>query len=103
MLPPTAGTRGEFTDVRYSLAQAYLANGEVERAEEKLEQILNGGRSRTARPVQYVRSLYLLGQLALERGDLEAAKSYYRRFLDYWGEGEIDREQITQAKRVVGS
>jgi len=103
MLPPTAGARGEFTDLRYTLARAYLAAGETTKAIDKLEQILDGGRSRTARPVQYIRSLYLLGQLALERGELETAKDYYRRFLDYWGEGEMDRDRVTQAKRVVGS
>ncbi len=103
MLPPTPGARGEFTEVWFGLAEGYLAAGDTTKAVEKLEQILGVGRARAARPIQYVRSLYLLGQLALERGDLEQSKDYYRRFLDYWGEGEMDRDRVTQAKRVVGS
>ena len=102
LLPPTTGPSGEVVDIRYGLAQAYLAGGETEKAIGKLEAVLDGGRSRATRPVQYVRTLFLLGQLALERGDLEKAKDYYGRFLDRWGEGEIDRDRVTQAKRVVG-
>jgi cytochrome c-type biogenesis protein CcmH/NrfG len=50
----------------------------------------------------YVRSYYLLGQIALERGDLEAAREHYQRFLDYWASGDLDRDRVAQAKRVVG-
>ena len=49
----------------------------------------------------YVRSYYLLGQVALERGDLEEARTYYQRFLDHWADGDLDRDRIAQAKRVV--
>jgi serine/threonine protein kinase/tetratricopeptide (TPR) repeat protein len=103
MLPSVSGSRQSTTDVRFALAQAYFATSASDKAKQKLEQIIDGGRSRTDRPVEYVRSLYLLGQLALEQGDLDQAKDYYRRFLDFWGEGEMDRDHLTQARRVVGS
>jgi len=50
----------------------------------------------------YVRSYYLLGQIALERGDLEEARTHYQRFLDHWADGDLDRDRVAQAKRVVG-
>jgi tetratricopeptide (TPR) repeat protein/predicted Ser/Thr protein kinase len=101
MLQPTSGYHSEYTDLRYDLARAYLGAGEADRAAANLRQVIDGGAARLWRPVSFVRSLYLLGQLALERGDLEEARSYYQRFLGHWADGDLDRDHVAQAKRVV--
>ena len=51
--------------------------------------IVNGPYERALRPIEYVRSLYRLGGIAEGSGDAAKAVEYDRRFLGYWGDGEI--------------
>jgi hypothetical protein len=46
-----------------------------------------------------VRALQRLGRIHDSLGDGATAAGYYRRFLAYWGEGEIDRDDVAQARR----
>ena len=103
MLLPQEGFDNGPTDSRYYLAKAYLGAGEVDKAVPLLQKITESGWSRVYRPVIYVRSYALLGQLALERGDLDQARAYYQRFLDHWADGEMDRDRVAQARRIVGA
>jgi hypothetical protein len=32
---------------------------------------------------------------------MEEAREYYRRFVDYWKDGDIDREQVEEALRKI--
>lgn len=48
-------------------------------------------------PIELVRSLYFLGQISERKGDRDKARDYYRRFVQYWGEGEMDREKVAEA------
>jgi tetratricopeptide (TPR) repeat protein len=102
MIAEYAAYENEITDIRYFLAEAYMGSGDGDKAAEHLRRIINSGTRRVFRPGRYVRSYYLLGQMALERGDLEGARTYYQRFLDHWADGDVDRERVAQAKRVVG-
>jgi tetratricopeptide (TPR) repeat protein len=102
MVPEHASFENEITNIRYLLAQAYMGGGDGEKAAEHLRRIVDSGTRRVFRPALYVRSYYLLGQIALERGDLEEARTYYQRFLDHWADGDMDRDRVAQAKRVVG-
>ena len=102
MMPEHAAYDNEITNIRFYLAQAYMGSGEAEKAAEQLNLIVDSGMRRAFRPDLYVRSYYLLGQIALERGDLEEAKTYFQRFLDHWADGDLDRDRVAQAKRVVG-
>jgi hypothetical protein len=52
--------------------------------------------------MQFVRSLYFLGQINERNGDTEKARSFYRRFVQYWENGEIDRERVAEARRKIG-
>jgi TolA-binding protein len=79
-----------------------MGSGDGEKAAEQLRRIVESGSKRVFRPEIYVRSYYLLGQIALEQGDLEEARTYYQRFLDHWADGDLDRDRVAQAKRVVG-
>jgi tetratricopeptide (TPR) repeat protein len=102
MMPEHAAFDNQITNIRFGLAEAYMGAGDGEKAAEQLRRIVDSGSRRVFRPVLYVRSYYLLGQIALERGDLEEARTYYQRFLDHWADGDMDRDRVAQAKRVVG-
>jgi tetratricopeptide (TPR) repeat protein len=102
MMPEYAAFDNEVTNIRYRLAEAHMGAGDGEKAAEHLQSIVDSGTRRVFRPALYVRSYYLLGQIALERGDLEEARQYYQRFLDHWADGDLDRDRVAQAKRVVG-
>jgi tetratricopeptide (TPR) repeat protein len=102
LLPPNTGPRGNDIDVRYDLAVAYLAAGKSDEANLQLERVVERSASRATRPVEYVRSLYLLGEIAEQQDDRQRARDHYKRFLDHWGDGDIDREQVEHARQFVG-
>ena len=39
-----------------------------------------------------------LGRIAEEQGDTASASRYYGRFLDYWGDGDVDRDRVAAVK-----
>jgi len=51
--------------------------------------------------VEFVRSLYFLGQISERRGDRARARAYYQRFVNYWGDGDIDRERVAEARKKI--
>jgi eukaryotic-like serine/threonine-protein kinase len=85
--------------LRFALASAYLDSGNDSEAAARFERIVNGGTQRANNPVQFVRSLYFLGQISDRKGDKGKAREYYARFVKYWGEGEMDREKVAEAKK----
>jgi hypothetical protein len=52
-------------------------------------------------PIEFVRSMYFLGQITERAGDTSKARDYYRRFVTYWGDGDIDREHVAEAKKKL--
>ncbi len=52
-------------------------------------------------PVEYVFSLYHLGQIADRRGDKVKACECYGRFLQYWKDGDLDRDHVQEAMRQL--
>ncbi|HET7293559.1 MAG TPA: protein kinase [Vicinamibacteria bacterium] len=88
---------GEFALVRYDLASSYLALGRDAEAARYFDLVTKAGQPRVFYPMLYVRSFYILGQLAEKRGDREAARTHYTRFLSYWKDGDIDRERVAEA------
>jgi tetratricopeptide (TPR) repeat protein/predicted Ser/Thr protein kinase len=96
MLQPRSGP---FVSISLSLGEAYLAAGRLEEAETRFQNLAVSGDRRTYSPVDYVRSLYFLGQAAERRGNRDKAREYYRKFLDYWAEGDMDRDRVADAKK----
>jgi hypothetical protein len=45
-----------------------------------------------------VRSLYFLGKIEEKRGEKEKAREYYRRFVAFWNDGDLDRERVEEAR-----
>jgi len=87
--------------VWYSLGHAYLAAGDDDSAAISFRRITESTTERIEWPLLYVRSFYLLGT-TLERLDDDAgARVAFRRFIDLWGEGDIDRELVDEIERKL--
>jgi serine/threonine protein kinase/tetratricopeptide (TPR) repeat protein len=97
------GPEGYTAVLRYDLGRAYLAAGKHELGKQQFEAVLDSGTTRIEQPVEYVRSFYLLGQIAEQQGDAAAARASYQRFLDHWGEDDLDRDEVEHARRFVAS
>ena len=106
MAPPTSSPfvqLGANVPLWYASAAAYLAAGNLAEAQARFEKIVASGAQRTEYPVEYVRSWYLLGQIAERQGARDKARDSYGRFLDYWKDGDIDRDRVADAqKRLAG-
>jgi tetratricopeptide (TPR) repeat protein len=92
----------QHVQVWYALGQAHLAAGNQNAAAEVFRKIAESGSERVAFPMQFVRSFYFLGQLAEKQGDQARAREYYGRFLNYWKDGDIDRERIAEIRKKLG-
>jgi tetratricopeptide (TPR) repeat protein len=90
------------TDLHFELGSAYLEGGQDAQAAPYFERIVNSGTLRANDPLQFVRSLYFLGQINERKGDRAKAAEYYRRFVQYWGEGDMDRDRVADARKKAG-
>jgi TolB-like protein/tetratricopeptide (TPR) repeat protein/predicted Ser/Thr protein kinase len=104
MLPPRPANptgAGQHVPIWFALGEAHLGAGNAAEARGWFERIVNGPYERAVRPIEYVRSLYHLATIAEAAGDGARAVDYYRRFVGYWGDGEIDRDRVDTARRKL--
>ena len=87
----------EHLPIWFSLASAHLAAGNEAAADEWFQRIADSGSEHLFWPIIYVRSFYFLGTIHENRGDAAKAREYYQRFVDFWGEGDMDRERVEEA------
>jgi serine/threonine protein kinase/tetratricopeptide (TPR) repeat protein len=85
----------------YSLASAYLDASDEESASKWYRRIIDCGVERVEWPILYIRSFYFLGKIHESRGDTDEARECYRRFYEYWKDGDIDRERVKEAKSKI--
>jgi serine/threonine protein kinase/tetratricopeptide (TPR) repeat protein len=85
------------TVANYVTGRAQLGLGNTAAAAEHFQFVAEGGYWRLCTPIEYVRSLYYLGQIAERQGDTAKAREYYKRFLFYWKDGDIDRDKVAEA------
>ncbi|MEP6783527.1 MAG: tetratricopeptide repeat protein, partial [Acidobacteriota bacterium] len=93
--------RQPMTEVSYWSARAELAMGNDDAAAVGFERVASAGYARLYSPIEYVRSFYYLGQIAEKKGDHAKARDDYGRFLKYWKDGDIDRDKIETARKIV--
>ncbi len=67
-------------------------------AVKSFERVAESTNEHTRSPVPYVRSFYFLGKIHENRGDMEKAREYYRRFYEFWKDGDLDRERLDEAR-----
>ncbi|MBI3491852.1 MAG: tetratricopeptide repeat protein [Acidobacteria bacterium] len=87
--------------VWYAVGSAYLALKNDAEAATRFRRIVDSAEVRVSYPVEFVRSLYFLGQIAERRGDRTKAREYYRRFVEYWKDGDIDRDKVADAQKKL--
>ncbi|MCP3963259.1 MAG: protein kinase [bacterium] len=87
----------------YALGRAELEAGRLDRAEQWFRKVTTSGSEHLEQPVPFVRSHYFLGHIQSQRGEQEPAKANYRRFLDYWLAGDLDRRFVDEALAASGS
>jgi tetratricopeptide (TPR) repeat protein len=90
-----------YVPIWYSLALAYLEAGNEDDAAEWFERIAEATVERVEWPIPYVRSFYFLGKIHENRGETEKAREYYRRFYEYWKDGDMDRKRVEDAKSKI--
>jgi serine/threonine protein kinase/tetratricopeptide (TPR) repeat protein len=85
----------------FAVGSAYLSAGNDSEAVKRFERIVNANTMRLQYPIEFVRSLYFLGAAAERSGDRAKAAAYYRRFVQYWGDGDLDRTRVADARRKI--
>ena len=87
----------------YRLAEAYLAAGHWEKAQEKYEEILKMTYNRKFGGFIYARSFYMLGKVFEQLGDTTQAIEHYEKFLDLWKDADPGLPEVDDAKtRLAG-
>jgi len=89
------------TAFRFQLGAAYLAAGNDAEAASRFERIVAAGVERIGAPIEFVRSLYFLGAISERRGDGEKSRKYFERFIQFWGEGDLDRARLADARKKL--
>jgi eukaryotic-like serine/threonine-protein kinase len=105
MLPPKAPPNGPpniHLDLLYDAAVALTKAGRDGDAAPLLERI-QSGYEREFGPEPWARSFYLLGQIYERRGDAAKARDQYKRFLELWRDGDLERGWVAEAAKKVGS
>jgi len=104
---PASTDNGPFrphVPIWFAAGEAHLAAHHDAEAAARFQKIVTAGPLRLGFPIEFGRSLYLLGQISERGGDRAKAADYYRRFVRYWAEGDIDRERVADArKKLAGS
>jgi tetratricopeptide (TPR) repeat protein/TolB-like protein len=94
---------GEAVEIRYALARAALERGDAAKARRALVEVVEAGPARVTTPVPYVRSLARLAALEEQAGRSAAARSLYGRYLELWGGGQIDRDEVARARERLAA
>jgi len=95
------GNLPQHVPIWFSLASAYLAAGDEVQAADYFRRVAENKSEHTFWPIQYVRSFYFLGKIHEKRGEMDKAREYYRRFVGFWKDGDMDRERVEEAKRKI--
>jgi tetratricopeptide (TPR) repeat protein len=100
-VPPEGAIGSQAPQIWFALGSAYLAVGQPGNAEPWLRRLADSPTGRLNAPLEHVRSIFLLAQIHESRGELATARDEYRRFLDYWRDGDLDRDKVADAERKV--
>jgi serine/threonine protein kinase/tetratricopeptide (TPR) repeat protein len=91
----------EGPSTRFSLGRALFEAGRLDQAAQRFEQVIGATRSRVYDPIAFVRSYDYLGRIHQSQGNREKAHEYFQTFLNYWGDGDMDRDRIEAARAFV--
>ena len=87
----------------FALASAYRIAGKDAEAARWFQRVADSGYEHIYALADSVRQELLFPRRhRREQGSLEKARPYYQRFLDYWKNGDIDRDRMAEAARKIG-
>lgn len=87
----------------YALGSELVERGEREEALRLFERMGTARDAALYWPIPWVRAFYHRAMLHAARGEREPAAAAARRFLDLWGEGDLDRDRVEEARQLVKS
>ena len=85
----------------FALGAAHLGAANPNEARPWFDRSSRARTRRGLQPLEFVRSLYYLATIEEAAGNGPKALDYYRRFVGYWGDGEIDRDKVEIARRKL--
>jgi len=103
MLPvhgPLLGPPSSHGELWLAAALANIKGGRDDDAARLLER-LQSSHERLFSMDPYVRSFYLLGQIYERRGDTARARDQYRRFVEFWRDGDLERGWVAEAQKKL--
>lgn len=89
--------------IRFAFAQAYRGANRPKEAIRWYQSITQSTTERLMWPIPFVRSFYQLGLLHESEGNHAAAVSNYEQFLGFWERGELDLDEVQEARRRLAS
>jgi hypothetical protein len=106
-LPPFPFDPGIYNEpiaLWFDLGSAFMAGQRPKDALSRFQRVVDAGIPRLWNPVEFVQSLYFLAQCEDALGEHAKAVEHYRKFLQYWGDGDIDRDRVATARtKLSGS
>jgi tetratricopeptide (TPR) repeat protein len=97
MLAARGSTESTHVPIWFSLGSAHLAAGNDTEAAKWFVRVIDSTTEHIDWPIPYVRSYYFLGKIHENRGDMDKAREYYQRFVEFWKDGDLDRERVEEA------
>jgi len=86
-----------------SIGWAYYESGDLKKAGEEYERIINNTANRMAFGNVYAKSSYMLGKIHEQQGDTAKAIESYEKFLDLWKDADPGIAEVEDArKRLAG-
>ncbi|MEX2272005.1 MAG: protein kinase [Vicinamibacterales bacterium] len=104
MLPvhgPMIGPPSTHGDLWLAAALANISAGREDEAASLLERI-QAGHERAYAAEAWARSFFLLAGIYERRGDTARSRQQYARFLELWGDGDMERGWIAEARSKLG-
>ena len=95
---PGRDVADDAVQIRFFLGESLWQTDRRDEAAEVFRAIEGAGLPRVNQPQHWVRSLWYLGNYHADNGENESAERYFSRFLEYWGDGELDRDKVAEAR-----
>ncbi len=89
--------------VWYELGRAQLEAGAAGAAVGSLSRLVSRASEHLDSPLAYGRALFLLGKAHSELGQHAEARRYLERFVELWGAGDMKREWVDEARRLLAA
>jgi len=85
----------------YSLTQAYIKAGDLDKAEDVCLKIVSLARGRLQSGDLYAKSFYVLGEIYEQKGLEGKSREYYEKFLDLWSDADPDLPEVDEARQSL--